>query len=138
VAQLDLDALVKLLFGLLGGLGIFLLGMKNMSDGMQAVAGASLRLLIGYVTNNRFLATIVGVVVTCVVQSSSVTTVMVVGFVNSSVMELSQAIGVIMGANIGTTITGWILVLKIGKYGLPLLGFAAFFFLFSKSDRWRY
>ncbi len=129
---------MNLLFGLMGGLGIFLLGMKNMSDGMQAVAGASLRRLIGYVTNNRFLATIVGIVVTCVVQSSSVTTVMVVGFVNSSVMELSQAIGVIMGANIGTTITGWILVLKIGKYGLPLLGIAAFFFLFSKSERWRY
>jgi len=109
-----------------------------MSDGMQAVAGASLRRLIGVVTNNRFFATIVGIVVTCVVQSSSVTTVMVVGFVNSSVMELSQAIGVIMGANIGTTITGWILVLKIGKYGLPLLGIAAFFFLFSKSERWRY
>ncbi len=129
---------MNLLFGLMGGLGIFLLGMKNMSDGMQAVAGASLRSLIGIVTNNRFLATIVGIVVTCVVQSSSVTTVMVVGFVNSSVMELSQAIGVIMGANIGTTITGWILVLKIGKYGLPLLGIAAFFFLFSKSERWRY
>ena len=92
---MDLNALVELLFGLMGGLGIFLLGMKNMSDGMQAVAGASLRRLIGFVTNNRFLATIVGVVVTCVVQSSSVTTVMVVGFVNSSVMELSQAIGVI-------------------------------------------
>ena len=138
MAILDLNALVELLFGLMGGLGIFLLGMKNMSDGMQAVAGASLRRLIGFVTNNRFLATIVGVVVTCVVQSSSVTTVMVVGFVNSSVMELSQAIGVIMGANIGTTITGWILVLKIGKYGLPLLGIAAFFFLFSKSERWRY
>ena len=122
----------------MGGLGIFLLGMKNMSDGMQAVAGASLRSLIGIVTNNRFLATIVGIVVTCVVQSSSVTTVMVVGFVNSGVMGLSQAIGVIMGANIGTTITGWILVLKIGKYGLPLLGIAAIFFLFSKSERWRY
>ena len=129
---------MNLSFGLIGGLGIFLLGMKNMSDGMQAVAGASLRRLIGFVTNNRFLATIVGIIVTCVVQSSSVTTVMVVGFVNSSVMELSQAIGVIMGANIGTTITGWILVLKIGKYGLPLLGLAAFFFLFSKSERWRY
>ena len=102
---MELNALIELLFGLMGGLGIFLLGMKNMSDGMQAVAGASLRRLIGYVTNNRFLATIVGIVVTCVVQSSSVTTVMVVGFVNSSVMELSQAIGVIMGANIGTTIT---------------------------------
>jgi phosphate:Na+ symporter len=136
--NLELTDLMKLLFGLMGGLGIFLLGMKNMSDGMQAVAGASLRRLIGVVTNNRFFATIVGIVVTCVVQSSSVTTVMVVGFVNSSVMELSQAIGVIMGANIGTTITGWILVLKIGKYGLPLLGIAAFFFLFSKSERWRY
>lgn len=135
---MELNALIELLFGLLGGLGIFLLGMKNMSDGMQAVAGASLRRWIGYVTNSRFLATIVGIVVTCIVQSSSVTTVMVVGFVNSSVMELSQAIGVIMGANIGTTITGWVLVLKIGKYGLPLLGIAAFFFLFSKSERWRY
>jgi len=135
---LEFNALLELLYGLLGGLGIFLLGMKNMSDGMQAVAGAGLRRLIGIVTNNRFLATTVGVVVTCVVQSSSVTTVMVVGFVNSGVMELSQAIGVIMGANIGTTITGWILVLKIGKYGLPLLGAAAFFFLFTKSERWRY
>ena len=65
--------------------------------------------MIGLVTNNRFLAMIAGVFVTCIVQSSSVTTVMVVGFVNSSVMGLSQAVGVIMGANIGTTITGWIL-----------------------------
>ena len=75
---------------------------------------------------------------TCVVQSSSVTTVMVIGFVNSGLMQLSQAIGVIMGANIGTTITGWILVLKIGKYGLPLLGGSAFVYLFAKSDRWRF
>ena len=135
---MDIAALFNLACGLIGGLGIFLLGMKHMSDGMQAVAGASLRRLISLVTNNRFLATIVGVVVTCVVQSSSITTVMVVGFVNSGVMELSQAIGVIMGANVGTTITGWILVLKVGKYGLPLLGAAAFVFLFAKGDRWRY
>ncbi|MCM2370142.1 Na/Pi cotransporter family protein [Rhodopirellula sp. ICT_H3.1] len=112
--------------------------MKNMSDGMQAVAGNSLRRLIGAVTNNRFLASIVGVIVTCIVQSSSITTVMVVGFVNSGVMGLAQGIGVIMGANIGTTITGWILVLKVGKYGLPILGFSAFAYLFSKGDRWRY
>lgn len=112
--------------------------MKNMSDGMQAVAGNSLRRMIGAVTSHRIAATVVGVIVTCVVQSSSVTTVMVVGFVNSGVMSLAQAIGVIMGANIGTTITGWILVLKIGKYGLPLLGAAAFCFLFAKSERWRY
>jgi phosphate:Na+ symporter len=112
--------------------------MKYMSEGLQAVAGASLRKLISSVTNNRFFATAVGILVTCVVQSSSVTTVMVVGFVNAGVMELSQAVGVIMGANIGTTITGWILVLQVGKYGLPLLGLAAFFYLFSRSDRWRY
>ncbi len=109
-----------------------------MSEGMQAVAGSSLRRIIGAVTNNRILATFCGIIVTCVVQSSSITTVMVVGFVNSGVMQLSQAIGIIMGANIGTTITGWILVLKIGKYGLPLLGAAAFVNLFSKGDRWRY
>ena len=135
---MDLSALTQLAFELIGGLGVFLLGMKNMSEGMQAVAGSSLRRLIGSVTGNRFFAMLVGVVVTCVVQSSSITTVMVVGFVNSGVMGLAQAIGVIMGANIGTTITGWILVLKIGKYGLPILGGAAFAYLFSKGDRLRY
>lgn len=127
-----------MIFELLGGLGIFLLGMKNMSDGMQAVAGTSLRRLIGSITQNRFFATAVGVLVTCIVQSSSITTVMVVGFVNSGVMALSQGVGVIMGANVGTTITGWILVLEVGKYGLPLLGGAAFTYLFARSDRWRY
>ena len=135
---MDISAFFNLACGIVGGLGLFLLGMKNMSEGMQAVAGASLRRMISAVTNNRIAATIVGVFVTCVVQSSSITTVMVVGFVNSGVMELTQGIGVIMGANIGTTITGWILVLKIGKYGLPLLGSAAFVYLFSKGDRWRY
>jgi len=127
-----------MIFGLVGGLGIFLLGMKYMSQGLQAVAGTGLRRMIGIATNNRVLATMVGVGVTCLVQSSSITTVMVVGFVNSSLMTLTQAAGVIMGANIGTTITGWILVLKIGKYGLPILGLAAFVYLFSKGDRVRY
>lgn len=135
---MQLSLLMNLVFELLGGLGIFLLGMKNMSEGMQAVAGSSLRRMIGMVTNHRLLATIVGVIVTCVVQSSSITTVMVIGFANSGVMQLSQAIGVIMGANIGTTITGWILVLKVGKYGLPILGLSAFIYLFSKGDRRRY
>ena len=136
--NLDAASFIKLACEIIGGLGIFLLGMKHMSDGMQAVAGNSLRRMIGAVTNHRILATTVGVIVTTVVQSSSVTTVMVIGFVNSGVMQLGQAIGVIMGANIGTTITGWILVLKIGKYGLPLLGASSFVYLFSKGDRWRY
>ena len=130
--------MLDMAFGLVGGLGIFLLGMKYMSEGMQAIAGAGLRRMIGAVTNHRLMATGVGTLVTCVVQSSSVTTVMVVGFVNGGLMTLQQAIGVIMGANIGTTITAWLLVLKIGKFGLPMLGVAAFVYLFTRSDRWRY
>jgi len=123
---------------LVGGLAVFLLGMKYMSEGLQAVAGNGLRRMISAVTNNRFKAAMVGTAVTCVVQSSSITTVMVVGFVNSGFMTLSQAIGVVMGANIGTTITGWLLVLKIGKYGLPILGLAGFVYLFTRRERLRY
>ena len=136
--MVDLQVLSKMLFQVVGGLGIFLLGMKYMSEGVQATASERLRSLISAVTNNRFIAVTVGVLFTCLVQSSSVTTVMVVGLVNSGVMTLLQAIGVILGANIGTTITGWILVLKVGKYGLPLLGVTSFFFLFSKNERIRF
>ncbi|MAT16702.1 MAG: sodium:phosphate symporter [Planctomyces sp.] len=135
---MDIKAVLDIMFTLVGGLGIFLFGMKSMSEGMQAVAGNSLRGLIHKVTNNRLMAASVGTLVTMIVQSSSITTVMVVGFVNSGLMSLTQAIGVIMGANIGTTITGWILVLKVGKYGLPLLGVSAFVYLFSHRDRTRY
>lgn len=129
---------MTMVFHMLGGLGIFLIGMKNMSEGMQAVAGDRLRHMISAVTNNRLVATGVGTFMTAIMQSSSITTVMVVGFVNSGFMTLTQSLGVIMGANIGTTITGWILALQIGKYGLPILGVAAFFYLFSKRDKFRY
>ena len=123
----------------IGGLAIFLMGMKNMSEGLQAVAGDRLRKMIGAVTNNRMLAVFIGTAVTCLVQSSSVTTVMVIGFVNAGIMTLMQAIGVIFGANIGTTITGWLVAgLPIGKWGLSILGGAGFFYLFSKKDRIRY
>ena len=122
----------------IGGLGVFLLGMKHMSEGMQAIAGNSLRRMISAVTSHPLMATGVGVLFTMLVQSSSITTVMVVGFVNSGLMTLSQGIGVVMGANIGTTITGWILVLKIGKYGLPLVGVSAFVYLFSRREKLRY
>jgi len=134
---MDAASPMGIVLGVGGGLGLFLLGMKNMSEGMQAASGARLRTMIGAVTNNRFLACGVGLFVTCLIQSSSVTTVMLVGFANAGLMTLAQSIGVILGADIGTTITGWILVLEIGKYGLPLLGFSAFFFLFSKNDKLR-
>jgi phosphate:Na+ symporter len=133
-----MDVGLQIALNVIGGLGIFLLGMKHMSEGLQAVSGDRLRKIISVATNNRFMGVLMGILVTCLVQSSSVTTVMVVGFVNSAIMNLMQAIGVILGANIGTTITGWILVLNIGKWGLPILGIAAFFFLFSKNERIRY
>lgn len=129
---------IKMIFSIIGGLGIFLLGMKNMSEGMQAVAGERMRKLINAVTNNRIIACGVGLAITSLIQSSSVTTVMVVGMVNAGLMTLTQSIGVILGADIGTTITGWILVLEIAKYGLPIIGISAFFFLFSKSEKTRY
>lgn len=129
---------VKIIFSVIGGLGIFLLGMKNMSEGMQAVAGDKMRKLINSVTNNRLKACGVGVAITGLIQSSSVTSVMVIGMVNAGLMTLTQAIGVILGADIGTTVTAWILVLQITRYGLPILGLSAFFFLFSKNERLRY
>lgn len=135
LTEIVINALV---FQAIGGLGIFLLGMKFMSDGMQAVAGNRLRHLISTVTNNRLAACSIGTLVTCVVQSSSVTTVMVVGFVNGGFMTLMQALGVVIGANIGTTITGWILALQIGKFGLPILGVSALVYLFVKNERIRY
>jgi len=135
---MEWHAIQDILFKVVGGLGIFLMGMKYMSEGMQAVAGSRLRKMISAVTDNRMMACCIGTLITGIVQSSSVTTVMVVGFVNSGFMTLMQAIGVILGANIGTTVTAWIIALNISKYGLPLLGVAAFFFLFSKKERMRY
>lgn len=126
--------ILDILFTVIGGLGLFLYGMQLMSDGMQRLAGNRLKKIIGAITDNRIMATLVGVGVTGLVQSSSVTTVMVIGFVNAQIMNLSQALGVVLGANIGTTITGWILVIKIGKYGLPIAGIASIFYLFVKKD----
>ena len=120
-----------------GGLGIFLLGMKFMSEGMQSVVGDKLRVLINKVTDNRFMATGIGAAITALIQSSSVTTVMTVGMVNAGIMTLRQGIGVIMGANIGTTITAWIISLNVADYGLPTLGIAAFVYLFSKKTKVR-
>jgi phosphate:Na+ symporter len=125
----------KMGYTAIGGLGIFIIGMKYLSDSLQSLSGGLIRKAISSVTTNRFLAVIVGLVVTTFVQSSSITTVMVVGLTNAGLMQLSQAIGVILGANIGTTITGWILAVKVGKYGLLLVAIGVFPMLFSKNDR---
>ncbi|MFY7992253.1 MAG: Na/Pi cotransporter family protein [Bacteriovoracaceae bacterium] len=128
----------NIIYTLLGGLGIFFFGMKFMSDGLQAIAGDAIRKIINSLTSNRFMAVGIGLLVTCIIQSSSVTTVMTVGFVNAGLMSLTQAIGVIFGANIGTTITGWIISIKVDKYGLLLVGLGFIPGLFSKSERWQH
>ena len=129
---------MAMLFAVVGGLCIFLMGMKHMSDGMQAIAGRRLRRMISAVTDRRLMACGTGAVITALIQSSSITTVMVVGLVNAGVMTLAQAIGVILGADLGTTITAWIVSLDVLQYGLPILGVAGFFYLFTKNDRIRY
>ena len=123
---------------LFGGLGLFLMGMKFLSDGLQTVAGSSLKNLIGIFTNNRFLGVFVGILVTTLLQSSSITSVMVIGFVNAELMVLRQAIGVIMGANVGTTTTGWVLALDIGKYGIPLAGVFGLIYSFTSKEKIKY
>lgn len=122
-------------FNVLGGLGIFLFGMDSMSSGMQKLAGQRLKKILALLTTNRVIAILMGMLVTMLVQSSSVSTVMTIGFVNASLLTLKQALGVIFGANIGTTITGWILVLNIGKYGLPMVGAGAILYMFLKGEK---
>ena len=122
-------------FNVLGGLGIFLFGMDSMSSGMQKLAGQRLKKILALLTTNRVVAVLMGMLVTMLVQSSSVSTVMTIGFVNASLLTLKQALGVIFGVNIGTTITGWILVLNIGKYGLPMVGAGAILYMFLKGEK---
>lgn len=126
-------------FKLLGSLGLFLFGMKYMSEGIQKAAGSGLRQALRRVTSNRFLAVITGFLVTTIVQSSSATTVMVVSFTNAGLFSLTESIGVIMGANIGTTVTGWIVAMfglkvSVAKLALPIMGLA-FPFLFFGNDK---
>ena len=113
---------VELLLGLLGGLALFLYGMQMMSTNLEAAAGNKMKQILERLTSNRFLGVLVGAVITALIQSSSATTVRVVGFVNSGLMTLNQAVWVIMGANIGTTITGQLIALDIGALA-PLIAF---------------
>ncbi len=133
------------LFMFAGGLGMFLYGMHSMSGGIQKTAGNKMKELLGILTSNHFTAVLVGALVTAIIQSSGATTVMVVGFVNAGIMTLTQAIGVIMGANIGTCITAWIVSLgQLGDafkafspslYAPLLVGIGAFLIMFSKKAK---
>lgn len=122
------------IFSLLGGVGLFLYGMTLMSTGLRNAAGDKLRVILEKATGNRFMAVLVGFTVTLMIQSSSATDVMVIGFVNSSLMTLSQAIGVIMGANIGTTVTAQLTAFNLSAYAPMILFAGAVMYLFLKKN----
>jgi phosphate:Na+ symporter len=132
VAQLDVLTIVV---GLLGGLALFLFGMEQMTDALKAVAGGGMRKTLNRLATNRFTAALSGAFVTSVIQSSSVTTVLVVGFVSAGLMTLSQSIGIIMGANVGTTITAQIIAFKVTKYALVLVAVGFGLMFTQKRDR---
>ena len=117
--------MLELIFGLIGGLGLFLFGMKTLSEGLKKVASDRLRNILQFFTRTPLISVLVGTAITALIQSSSGTTVMVVGFVNAGLLTLRQAIGVVMGANIGTTFTAWLVsiaVFKITVLALPAIG----------------
>ena len=126
---------MALVLKLLGGLALFLYGMQMMSTNLEAAAGNRMKDILEKLTANRFMGVIVGAVITAVIQSSSATTVMIVGFVNAGLMQLSQAVWLIMGANIGTTITGQMIALDVGMYAplLAFLGVAMIMFVKNKK-----
>lgn len=129
----------KLILELIGSLGFLLYGMKLMSDGVQKSAGEKLQRALSVMTGNRFVALLTGLVVTMIIQSSGATTVMVVTFVNAGLLTLSQSVGVIFGANIGTTITAWIVSIfgfnfKISAFAIPVFGFGYFLSIAKKSN----
>lgn len=130
--EIDIQTLI---FEFIGGLGIFLLGIKFMGDGLQKSAGDRLRDILDRFTSNPFLGVLAGIIVTALIQSSSGTTVLTVGLVNAGFMTLRQAIGVIMGANIGTTVTAFIIGIDIGEYALPIMAVGAFLLFFFKNQK---
>ncbi|MEK4028800.1 Na/Pi cotransporter family protein [Pseudobacillus sp. FSL P4-0506] len=125
----------EMIFQFLGGLGIFLYGIKLMGDGLQQSAGDRLRDILDRFTTNPLMGVLAGILVTVLIQSSSATTVITVGLVSAGFMTLRQAIGVIMGANIGTTVTAFIIGIDVGAYSLPILALGAVFIFFFKSKK---
>jgi phosphate:Na+ symporter len=131
---LELD-IQKMIFEFIGGLGIFLFGIKYMGDGLQRSAGDKLRDILDKFTTNPFMGVLAGIIVTVLIQSSSGTTVITVGLVSAGFMTLRQAIGVIMGANIGTTVTAFIIGIDIAEYALPIIFVGAIMLFFFKNQR---
>ena len=132
------DVIQELIFQFVGGLGIFLFGIKYMGDGLQNAAGDRLRDILDRYTTNPFMGVLAGILVTILIQSSSGTTVLTVGLVNAGFMTLRQAIGVVMGANIGTTVTAFIIGIDVQEYALPMIAIGSFFIFFFKKKKFTY
>ncbi len=132
---------IEILFNLIGGLGLFFLGMRTMSDALRKVAGDGFRKTLEVITRKPIFGLFIGTAITALIQSSSATTVMTVGFVNAGLLSLRQAISIILGANIGTTITAWLVsflaVFKITRYALPAIGVGFFLTLLGRSQKRR-
>lgn len=127
-----------ILFNFLGGLALFLFGIKAMSDGLQSVAGDKMRVILEKGTSTPYRGALTGAFVTALIQSSSGTTVLAIGLVNAGLLNLRQAIGIIMGANVGTTITAYLIGFNLKEYSLPLIAFGVFLLFFSKNKRFNY
>jgi phosphate:Na+ symporter len=127
-----------IIFHFIGGLGIFLFGIKYMGEGLQNSAGDRLREILDKLTTNPFMGVLAGIFVTVLIQSSSGTTVLTVGLVNAGFLTLRQAIGIIMGANIGTTITSFIIGIDVSGYALPIMAAGSIFIFFFKDLKWHY
>jgi len=130
--------LTNIIIQTIGGLGLFILGMKTMTEGLQATAGQRIRKILEAISANRFLGCATGAGVTAIVQSSSATTVMLIGFVGAGMMSLQQAVGVVLGANIGTTITGQLIAIKLTKLALPAIAIGVPMKFFSKKRHYRH
>ncbi len=130
-------SLQDILFSFLGGLGLFLFGLKFMSDGLQSVAGDKMRTILERGTKNPVRGVLTGAIVTALIQSSSATTVLTIGLVNAGLLTLRQSIGVVMGANIGTTLTAYLIGFNLKEYALPILAIGSILLLLSKNEKSR-
>lgn len=127
--------ITQIIFAVMGGLALLLLGMEFLSQGLRQLAGNKLKYILQKLTKNSLLGVLLGTAATGILQSSSATTVMVVGFVNTGLMQLHSAVSVIMGANIGTTVTGQIIAFNVGQFALPILAIGIFMFIFSRKEQ---
>ena len=124
--------ILTMVFGIIGGLGLFFFGMHQLSEGLQRIAGHKIHDILEALSKNPLNGVLAGTIITSIIQSSSATSVILIGFANAGLLNLNQSMSIIFGANIGTTITSQIVSLRLEDYVLPIIGFGVIFYLFTK------